>query len=132
MKNYISSLLLLLITTGVLAKIPEDERENFITKKLQDQPNLIAFYIPGIICASCSIGLSIHIGKIDGIDKAKLEKGVELNLKNQVLFIASKIESSVLINQVKNAIEKAGYEPSLWYKWHENSLITHSFKNNIQ
>ena len=131
MKNYILSLLILLISTGAFAKVSENERKIFITEKLQNKPNLIAFYVPGSICGSCSIGLFIHIGKIVGIDKGKLDKGVELNVKNQVLFISSKSESPVLINQVKNAIEKAGYEPSLWYKWHENSLITNSFKNNI-
>ena len=131
MKKYLLPIFLLYITTGAFAKISENERKIFVTEKLKKQPNLIATYIPGSICGSCSIGLFIHIGKLDAVDKKRLNKGLELDVKNQVLFIANKSNAIILIQKIKKAIEKAGYEPALWYQWDNDSLITHSFNEDI-
>ena len=131
MKKVLLSLFILYNCTEAFSKVSETERKIFVEEKLKKNPSLVAIYIPGSICGSCSIGIFIHIGKIDAVDKKRLDKGVELNVENQVLFVASKSNFGLLIEQVKKAIEKAGYEPKLWYEWQNHSLITHTFRKDV-
>ena len=83
---------------------------------LSGNPNQIAFYSKGLVCSSCAIGLRIHIKKLDGIDRNKLDDGIHLDAKNQLLIVAFEQGFVPNILKIIRAIDKAGYESTHYYR----------------
>ena len=83
---------------------------------LSGNPNQIAFYSKGLVCSSCAIGLRIHVNKLDGINRNKLDDGMLLDAKNQLLIIAFEQGFVPNIQEIIRAIDKAGYETTHYYE----------------
>lgn len=83
---------------------------------LTGNPNQMAFYSKGLVCSSCAIGLRIHVNKLDGINRNKLDEGMLLDAKNQLLVVAFEQGFVPNIQEIIRAIDKAGYETTHYYK----------------
>jgi len=83
---------------------------------LSGNPNHIAFYSKGLVCSSCAIGLRIHFNKLDGINRNKLDEGMLLDAKNQLLVVAFEQGFVPNIQEIIRAFDKAGYETTHYYK----------------
>ena len=83
---------------------------------LSGNPNQMAFYSKGLVCSSCAIGLRIHLKKLDGINRDKLDDGMLLDAKNQLLVVAFKQGFVPNIQEIIGAIDKAGYETTHYYR----------------
>ena len=91
---------------------------------VENHPNYIAVYTKGLVCNSCGIGLRIHIGKLDGVDKSRLTKGVDLDVEKQFVLVAFKPDAAIDVESVRKAIYNAGYDPVHYYLWTEIGGIT--------
>lgn len=83
---------------------------------LSGNPNQMAFYSKGLVCSSCAIGLRIHLKKLDGINRDKLDDGMLLDAKNQLLIVAFEQGFVPNIQKIIRAIDKAGYETTHYYR----------------
>ena len=118
------------LTVNARPQHPVASEENRMTgaqEHLTGQTNQLAVYTRGLVCSSCGIGLRIHIGKLDGVDKTKLDKGMLLDSKNQLVIIAYDPAAPIDIAATKEAIHKAGYEPTHYYKWDGDNVIIQKF-----
>lgn len=110
-------------------KVTTDElRLESAQTHLNQKPNQVAIYSRGLVCSSCGIGLRIHIGKLDGIDKAQLDEGMLLDAKNQLVLIAFKPGFEYNIETVRKAVDKAGYESTHYYKWDGEAVQLMTYK----
>ncbi|MEN8662581.1 MAG: hypothetical protein ACN4GF_03305 [Lentimonas sp.] len=118
------------LTVNARPQHPVASKENRMSgaqEHLKGQENQLAVYTRGLVCSSCGIGLRIHIGKLDGIDKTKLDKGMLLDSKNQLVIIAYDPTAPIDIAATKKAIHKAGYEPTHYYKWDGQNVVIEPF-----
>ena len=83
---------------------------------LSGNHNQMAFYSKGLVCSSCAIGLRIHLKKLDGINRDKLDDGMLLDAKNQLLIVAFEQGFVPNIQEIIGAIDKAGYETTHYYR----------------
>jgi len=91
---------------------------------LENRPNYLAVHTKGLVCSSCGIGLRIHTSKLEGVDKSQLTKGVDLDVKKQLVLVAFKPDAAIDVDGVREAIYKAGYDPVHYYLWTEMGGIT--------
>lgn len=103
----------------------EEDRLVGATEHLTGKDNQIAIYARGLVCSSCGIGLRIHIGKLDGLDKSQFEKGMLLDAKNQLALVAFENVNAEGIEAARKAVYKAGYEPTHYYQWDGESVVAH-------
>lgn len=121
------------LTLNARPQHPVASEENRLTgaqEHLKGQAYQIAVYARGLVCSSCGIGLRIHLGKLDGIDKTKLDKGILLDSKNQLVIIAYDPKTPIDIAATQTAIHKAGYEPTHYYKWDGDKVIIHKLEGS--
>lgn len=88
---------------------------------LNNSPNKSAFTqnyvvsVHGIVCEFCSYGVAKKLRKLDFIDPAQLDKGVKVEIANQLVFIAVREEAELNKQALYKAIESGGYQPvTLW------------------
>ena len=130
MKNFLLSIFALtFLAIATQARITEPEttpelRDQAAKRMVENHPNFLAIHTKGLVCNSCGIGLRIHIGKLDGVDKSQLTKGVDLDVKNQLVLVAFKLDAAIDVNGVREAIYNAGYDPVSYYLWTEIGGIT--------
>lgn len=67
--------------------------------------------VHGIVCGFCSIGVAKKISKLAFIDHAKYEKGVKVEIENQMVTIAVKDGEVLDKEALFEAIESGGYSP---------------------
>jgi hypothetical protein len=91
---------------------------------VENYPNYLAVHTKGLVCSSCGIGLRIHTSKLEGVDKSQLTKGVDLDVKKQLVLVAFKPDAAIDVDGVREAIYKAGYDPVHYYLWTEMGGIT--------
>ena len=91
---------------------------------LENHSNFLAIHTKGLVCNSCSIGLRIHIGKLDGVNKSQLTTGVDLDVEKQLVLVAFKPDAAIDVDGVREAIYNAGYDPVYYYLWTEMGGIT--------
>jgi len=105
---------------------PETRLEQ-ATKHIEGNPDQIAVFTKGLICSSCGIGIRRHIKKLDFVDQKQLEKGIELDIKNQLALVAIKKGEAYDANLVRDAIFNAGYDPIHYYKLDGKSVVRAEF-----
>ena len=91
---------------------------------VENHPNYLAVHTKGLVCSSCGIGLRIHTSKLEGVDKLQLTKGVDLDVKKQLVLVAFKPGAVIDVDGVREAIYNAGYDPVHYYIWTEMGGIT--------
>jgi hypothetical protein len=89
-----------------------------------NHPNYLAVHTRGLVCSSCGIGLRIHTSKLEGVDKSQLTKGVDLDVKKQLVLVAFKPDVPIDVDGVREAIYNAGYDPVHYYLWTETGGTT--------
>ena len=91
---------------------------------VENHPNYLAIHTKGLVCNSCGIGLRIHIGKLDGVDKSQLSNSVELDVEKQLVLVAFELDVAIDVDGVREAIYNAGYDPVHYYLWTEMGGFT--------
>jgi hypothetical protein len=91
---------------------------------VENHPNYLAVHTRGLVCSSCGIGLRIHTSKLEGVDKSQLTKGVDLDVKKQLVLVAFKPDVPIDVDGVREAIYNAGYDPVHYYLWTETGGTT--------
>ena len=99
-------------------------RDQVAKGMVENHPNYLAVHTKGLVCSSCAIGLRIHTSKLEGVDKSQLTKGVDLDVKKQLVLVAFKPDAAIDVDGVREAIYKAGYDPVHYYLWTEMGGIT--------
>ena len=113
MKQFLLSifaLTFLAIATQALSAEPEassELRDQAAKRMVENHPNFLAIHTKGLVCKSCGIGLRIHIGKLDGVDKSQLSKSVELDVEKQLVLVAFKPDAAIDVDGVREAIYNA-------------------------
>ncbi|NCG08410.1 MAG: hypothetical protein GWO81_02375 [Verrucomicrobia bacterium] len=105
------------------AEVTPEMRVEAVSAKLTDQPQLIALYSGGFVCKSCGIGARIHLSKVEGVDASVFDRGIEMDAAKQLLYIAFKPGIEPDLVAVHRAIDKAGYEADLYYRWTESGMV---------
>ena len=130
MKQFLLSIFAL---TSLILAAQARSTDRSATSELRDQaaigivenhPNYLLVHTKGLVCNSCGIGLRIHIGKLDGVDKSQLSKGVDLDVEKQFVLVAFKPDAAIDVEGVREAIHNAGYYPAHYYLWTEIGGIT--------
>ncbi len=67
--------------------------------------------VNGIVCGFCSLGVSKKISKLPFIDHSKYEKGVSVEIENQMVTIAVQPDAILDKEALYAAIESGGYNP---------------------
>lgn len=107
--------------------ITPEKRLQSATAKIEEKSDVVAVYVKGLVCSSCSIGVKVQLRKLDGVDKSKLEKGVKLDVKTQLVTIALKKGATLNQEQIVKAVSKAGYEAESIFKWNGKKVETIKF-----
>lgn len=67
--------------------------------------------VNGIVCEFCSLGVTKKVAKLPFIDRAKYNKGVYVEIENQMVTIAVKKGETLDKAALFAAIESGGYNP---------------------
>lgn len=67
--------------------------------------------VNGIVCEFCSIGVTKKVSKLPFIDRKKYNKGVKVEIENQMVTIAIKDNARLDKDALFSAIESGGYNP---------------------
>ncbi len=67
--------------------------------------------VNGIVCEFCSLGVAKKVSKLPFIDQTRFDKGVQVNIENQMVTIAVKPDSKLDKEALFEAIESGGYNP---------------------
>ena len=67
--------------------------------------------VNGMVCEFCSLGVTKKVAKLPFIDRSKYEKGVSVDIKNQMVTIAVKPDAALDKDALFTAIESGGYKP---------------------
>ena len=65
---------------------------------------IVTVNVKGLICPSCAIGIKKHL------DKTKKVKSIKLDIEKQQTIITELKNKIITDNEIKTAIENAGYE----------------------
>lgn len=118
-------ILTLLLFGASIASLPAQGTENTSSKvarlaaaseMLQPDANDIAIYTKGAICGSCGVGIRIMLSKVDGVDKKKYQKGVLLDVENQLTVLAFRDGIEPDMDAVFQAVYDAGYDPEYFFR----------------
>jgi hypothetical protein len=101
-----------------------EARDQAAKGMVENHPNYLAIHTKGLVCSSCGIGLRIHASKLEGVDKSQLNKGVDLDVKKQLVLVAFKPGAVIDVDGVREAIYNAGFDPVHYYIWTEMGGIT--------
>ncbi len=67
--------------------------------------------VNGIVCGYCSLGVSKKVSKLPFIDRSRYEKGVSVEIENQMVTIAVKPDATLYKEALFAAIESGGSNP---------------------
>ncbi|MGB0290759.1 MAG: hypothetical protein ACPGC0_06160, partial [Opitutales bacterium] len=62
--------------------------------------------------------------------KATFEKGIWMDPSKQLLVIAFQPGFRIDLEAVYGAIDRAGYDPHLYYRWTEEGVVANAFHIN--
>ena len=112
------TLLMMLLSTSAVQAQPTiepeaspDQRAAAVRTLLKEHNSAIVVYAKGLCCLSCSIGIRKMLKNLTFVDQARLNKGVSLDPKHQLVTIAIKNGHQYDVGAVSKAIDDAGYDP---------------------
>lgn len=71
--------------------------------------------VNGIVCEFCAFGVTKKVAKLPFIDNTRYDKGVLVEVENQMVTIAVKEDATLDKNALFAAIESGGYNPvTIW------------------
>lgn len=109
-----ASLMAFCMTAVVEAAPPKEAsqevRNTAAIEKLNKEANTVCVYAKGLCCPSCAIGIRKKVGKLSFVDTKRLAKGVDLDVKTQLVTIAVKAGADADPTALAKAIDDAGYD----------------------
>lgn len=100
----------------------EKARMAAVSQSLASGSNDIVIFTRGAICGSCGVGIRLLLRKLDGIDRSKYKKGVELDVKNQLTYVALEPGVEPDVRAAFQAVYDSGYDPVHYYHHDGNGI----------
>lgn len=125
-KHFIASIIL--FSTIASAEVEKNAvvstqvRQSEATKVIT--PDVIGLYVKGLICESCGIGIKIKTKRLKFLDKTQLDKGIQIDSKNQLLYIAVDKNQRADKAAIAKAVKDAGYTPVTFFEIKKGKLVT--------
>lgn len=102
----------------------QEVRNTAALDTLKGTSDVVAVYAQGLCCASCAIGVKKKVRGLEFVDLDRLDEGVKLDAKTQLVTIALKKGQNVDAKMLTQAIKDAGYEPIHLYTLKGGKLNT--------
>ncbi len=123
------AILLLFLGTAIASAQPYEEasqivRDVAVKTKFDQESNVVVLYAKGLCCPSCAIGVRKKVGKLDFVNGERLNRGVELDPKHQLVTVAVKKGQNVNMAALAKAIDDAGYAPVHLYSVVDGKVVT--------
>ena len=94
-----------------------------VERKLGENPNALYVLTPGVICPSCSIGIRRNFSSLVFVDTDQPKSGVQIDGKLQLVEVKLRKDAAWDLDQVRKAIEDAGYEPKSIFAIRDGKMI---------
>ena len=107
----------------------QEDRNVAAVSKLKENKGTVAVYAQGLCCPSCAVGVRKKVSGLTFVDQERLQQGIELDAKTQLVTIAIKKGKKVDNKKLRQAILDAGYEPVHLYRLARGKLVTTSIAN---
>lgn len=107
----------------VHSEASEEIRRAAAEQRLAETPDVAVVYVRGLCCLSCAIGIRTKVKKLDFVDRQRLEQGVELDVRTQLVTVAIQPNEPIDPSALAVAIERAGYEPERLYQLQEGVFV---------
>lgn len=101
------------------------------TNKLNDRKQMALIFVKGMTWPSCAIGIRVKLSKLSFVDRGRYKRGVDMDVKNQLLSVALKKGQLANFPAIAEAIDKAGYVPVEWFKLDKGKLVTTPFAKPV-
>ena len=126
----------LLLGTGFLHAAPKEYPEakqavrNKVAKSiLQKEKEVALFYVKGLCCTSCALGVRSKLSRLNYVDKKRFKRGIDMNAETQLVTMALKKGQVIDPSQVEKEVDDAGYIAIEWYTLDKATLKTRPFPN---
>ena len=111
--------LALMALIAITFSIAQDNTIDINKKKLEISKTDVVFKVKGMVCSFCAQGLQKSLSKLSYVDKKNYNKGVKVDLKDQVTIISTKegakVDHQLAVKKIIDAgynVEAAYYNPT--------------------
>ena len=126
----IASVALSIVTVSAADGDPDAKQEvrDIAAKaKLKERKNISLLYVKGMVCPSCAIGIRVKVGKLPFVDVARYKRGVDMDIKSQLLTVALLPDVKTDKRSIYKAVSNAGYDAVEWYSMEGGKIKAHPF-----
>jgi|TARA_B110000438_G_C15798680_1_gene644037 copper chaperone CopZ len=130
--NFKTLLFTALLCASALSASPTDAVEQSYTPEieaakateiLQAEDNTVALRVKGLICETCAFGINRKLRKVDGIDRSRFDKGLQMDIYTQFLTLAREPGEAIDLRAIVKAVSDAGYDPISIYLLEDGELL---------
>jgi len=132
---FMAGLSVLLVTCFLHAapkEYPEAKQavRNKVAKSiLQKEKEVALFYVKGLCCTSCALGVRSKLSRLNYVDKKRFKRGIDMNAETQLVTMALKTGQVIDPSRVEKEVNDAGYVAIEWYTLDKATLKTRPFPN---
>ena len=126
----IASVALSIVTVSAADGDPDakqEVRDIAVKAKLKERKNISLLYVKGLVCPSCAIGIRVKVGKLPFVDVSRYKRGVDMDIKSQLLTIALLPDVKTDKRSINKAVSNAGYDAVEWYSMEGGKIKAHPF-----
>ena len=105
----------------------QEVRDIAAKSKLKERKNISLLYVKGLVCPSCAIGIRVKVGKLPFVDVSRYKRGVDMDIKSQLLTIALLPDVKTDKRSINKAVSNAGYDAVEWYSMEGGKIKAHPF-----
>ena len=105
----------------------QEVRDIAAKAKLKERKNISLLYVKGLVCPSCAIGIRVKVGKLPFVDVSRYKRGVDMDIKSQLLTIALLPDVKTDKRSINKAVSNAGYDAVEWYSMEGGKIKAHPF-----
>ena len=105
----------------------QEVRDIAAKSKLKERKNISLLYVKGLVCPSCAIGIRVKVGKLPFVDVSRYKRGVDMDIKSQLLTIALLPDVKTDTRSINKAVSNAGYDAVEWYSMEGGKIKAHPF-----
>lgn len=84
----------------------------------------VAVRVKGLVCESCGLGLRKKISKLEAVDTERFKKGIAMDVYKMLLTVAVKEGATLAPEELKKAIDAAGYEAVYYYQLKGGKVVS--------
>ena len=103
----------------------QEVRDIAAKAKLKERKNILLLYVKGLVCPSCAIGIRVKVGKLPFVDVTRYKRGVDMDIKNQLLTVALLSDVKTDRRSINKAVSNAGYDAVEWYSMAGGKIKAH-------